>query len=223
MIAIIPNVLDAAALAQLYGLIDGATFVDGKLTAGARAKRVKNNEMLKHDSTAATEVNKLIMAKLFGNNLFSRIALPKTARPIMINRYEPGMGYGAHVDNPMMGRQPAMRSDISLTLFLNEPRDYDGGELTILLDYGHSAIKLPAGHAVIYPSSSLHRVSPVTRGSRLVAVTWVQSLVRDPARRQVLFDIDRLRVKLEQLAPDAVEADLAFKTHANLLRMWAET
>jgi len=223
MITIIPDVLDAAALAHLRSLLSGAPFVDGKLTAGARAKRVKNNEMLKHDSAAATEANKLIMAKLLGNNLFSRVALPKSARPIMINRYEPGMAYGAHVDNPMMGRQPAMRSDISLTVFISDPGEYDGGELTILVDYGQSAIKLPAGHAVVYPSSSLHRVAPVTRGTRVVAVTWVQSLVRDPAQRQILFDIERLRIKVEQLAPDSVEADIAFKTHANLLRMWAET
>jgi PKHD-type hydroxylase len=223
MITIIPDVLDAAALAQLRALLADATFVDGKLTAGARAKRVKNNEMLKHDSAASTEANKLILAKLLASNLFNRVALPKSARPIMINRYEPGMAYGAHVDNAVMGRQPAMRSDISLTLFISDPREYDGGELTIMVDYGHSAIKLPAGHVVAYPSSSLHRVAPVTRGTRMVAVTWVQSLIRDPARRQVLFDIDRLRAKLEQLAPDSVEADIAFKTHANLLRMWAET
>jgi PKHD-type hydroxylase len=223
MITIIPDVLDAATLAQLRALLADATFVDGKLTAGARAKRVKNNEMLKHDSAASAEVNKLILGKLLANNLFNRATLPKSARPIMINRYEPGMAYGAHVDNALMGRKPALRSDISLTLFISEPSEYDGGELTIMLDYGHSAIKLPAGHVVLYPSSSLHRVAPVTRGTRMVAVTWVQSLVRDPAQRQVLFDLERLRIKLEQIAPDSVEADVACKTHANLLRMWAET
>jgi PKHD-type hydroxylase len=223
MITIIPDILDAAALAQLRALLADATFVDGKLTAGARAKRVKNNEMLKHDSAAATEANKLILGKLLASALFNRATLPKSTRPIMINRYEPGMAYGAHVDNALMGRQPALRSDISLTLFISDPGEYDGGELTIMVDYGHSAIKLPAGQVVLYPSSSLHRVAPVTRGTRIVAVTWVQSLVRDPAQRQVLFDLDRLRVKLEQVAPESIEADVAFKTHANLLRMWAET
>jgi PKHD-type hydroxylase len=223
MITAISDVLDSADLAQLRGLVDQAPFVDGKMTAGARAKRVKNNEMLQHDSNASVEANKLILGKLLNNGQFARVAFPKTARPIMINRYVPGMAYGLHVDNALMGRQPAVRSDISLTLFISDPADYDGGELTISTEFGQVNIKLPAGHMVIYPSSTLHRVAPVTRGTRLVAVTWLQSHVREPAQRQILYDLERTRMKLEQLAPDAPEVDLSLKTYANLLRMWAET
>ena len=223
MISIVPDVLDAAALARLRELIAAASFVDGKATAGPRARRVKNNEMMQADSPGAAEARSLIMAALNASKLFNRVAFPRRAQPPMINRYGPSMEYGAHIDNALMGNQPALRSDIALTIFISDPADYDGGELAIEGDFGRHKVKRPAGQMVVYPSSSLHRVMPVTRGERVVAVTWIESYVRDPAKRQILFDMERARGKLNELAPKSIEADLAFKSYTNLMRMWAET
>ena len=223
MIVIVPDVLDAANLARLREIIATASFVDGKLTAGARARRVKNNEMVDAGTPAAEEARRLVMAGLNNSKLFNRVAFPRRAQPPMINRYNPQMAYGAHVDNALMGKNPALRSDISLTVFISDPGDYDGGELTIEGDFGQHRIKRPAGQAVIYPSSSLHRVAPVTRGTRIVAVSWIESYVREPAKRQILFDLERVRAKLNEMALDSIEADLAFKVYSNLMRMWAET
>jgi PKHD-type hydroxylase len=133
------------------------------------------------------------------------------------------MQYGAHIDNAMMGKQPALRADIALTIFISDPDDYEGGELTIEGDFGRHKVKRPAGQMVVYPASSLHRVMPITRGTRTVAVSWIESYVRDPARRQILIDLQRARAKLNEMAPQSLEADLAFKCYANLLRMWTET
>ena len=223
MISILPDVLDAPTLAQLRGMLAEASFVDGKATAGRRAQRVKRNEMLEPNSPTAGEARKLIMGALASNKNFARITLPRRAQPPMINRYAPGMEYGMHVDNALMGKRPAVRSDISLTIFITDPADYDGGELTIEADYGQSKVKLPGGHVVVYPSSTLHRVEPITRGTRIVAVSWIESYVRDPAKRQILYDIERSSRKLEEFAPHSLESELAFKSYANLMRMWAET
>jgi PKHD-type hydroxylase len=223
MISILPDVLDGPTLAKLRGLVASATFVDGKATAGRRAQRVKKNEMLEPGSPTAGEARKLIMGALSNSAQFARIAFPRRAQPPMINRYGPAMEYGMHVDNALMGKRPALRSDISLTIFISDPADYDGGELTIEADYGPQKVKLPGGHMVAYPSSTLHRVQPVTRGTRIVAVSWVESYVRDPAKRQILYDIERSARKLEEFMPQSLEADIAFRSYANLLRMWADT
>jgi PKHD-type hydroxylase len=149
--------------------------------------------------------------------------MPKHIRPCLISRYRPGMHYGKHVDNGVMGADNPVRSDIAVTLFLCPPTDYDGGELTIHASYGPRQVKLPMGAAVVYPASSLHEVTPLTRGERLCAVTWVQSLVRDPAKREILYELDLVRRRLHEKQPDAEEAYLAQKSHANLLRMWSDT
>jgi PKHD-type hydroxylase len=222
MISIVPEVLDAPTLSRLRELVAGGAFVDGKVTAGPRARRVKKNEMME-ESPATVEARGLIMARLNASRLFTRVAFPKRYQPPMINRYGPDMEYGAHVDNALMGKQPALRTDISATIFISDPEDYDGGELAIESNFGRHLIKRPAGQMVVYPSSSLHRVMPVSRGLRIVAVTWVESYVRDPAKRQILFDLERARAKLNDLAPTSPEADLAFKAYTNLMRMWAET
>jgi len=223
MISIVPDLLDSPALARLRELVAEAFFIDGKATAGPRARRVKNNEMMEAETPAALEARGLIMTALNASKLFNRVAFPKRAQPPMINRYGPQMEYGAHVDNALMGKQPALRSDIALTIFISDPEDYDGGELTIEGDFGRHKVKRPAGQMVVYPSSSLHRVMPITRGTRVVAVSWIESYVRDPAKRQILFDMERARAKLNELAPQSPEADLAFKSYTNLMRMWAET
>jgi len=222
MISIVPEILDATTLSRLRELIAGGAFVDGKVTAGPRAQRVKKNEMME-ESPGMAEARGLILARLNANRLFTRVAFPKCCQPPMINRYGPDMEYGPHIDNALMGKHPALRTDISATIFISDPADYDGGELAIESDVGRHLIKPPAGHMVVYPSGFLHRVMPVGRGTRFVAVTWVESYVRDPAKRQILFDLERARAKLNDLAPTSPEADLAFKAYTNLMRMWAET
>lgn len=223
MLTCIPDLLTRAELRQLREVIDTGAFQDGAATAGFRAKRVKQNLQLDKASDGMEQARKTLMAAIKRHPEFQRAALPRTIRPPLISRYEPGMEYGLHVDDALMGPGKRERSDLSMTIFLNDPGDYDGGELLCEGGMGPQEIKLPAGAAVLYPSSTLHRVAPVTRGQRLAAVTWVQSFVRDPTRREVLYDLDRIRQHLHETAPAAEETDLAFKTHANLLRMWSET
>ncbi len=222
MLTCIPDVLEWPEIKKIRAAIEAGAFLDGKKTAGARARRVKNNLQMDRTTDSAKEVKATVLAALKRNRTFLRVALPRTIRPPLISRYQVGMNYGLHVDDAMMGSKIKERSDLSVTVFLSDPGDYEGGELIMSSPYGEQEIKLPAGHAVVYPSSTLHQVAPVTRGERLAAVTWVQSQVRDPARREILYDVYRMREALAKLHPDSEEADLAFKTHANLLRMWSE-
>jgi PKHD-type hydroxylase len=222
MLISIPDILEWAELKKIRAAVAGAQFVDGKRTAGYRAKRVKHNLQLDREAPDAKAVKSLILTALRRNPTFQRAALPKHVRPPLISRYEEGMNYGLHVDDALMGKDSKARTDLSVTVFLNDPTDYEGGELVMMSPFGEQRIKQPAGSAVVYPSSTLHRVAPVTRGERLAGVTWVQSHVRDPARREILFDIWRIREKLAKADPDAEESDLAFKTYANLMRMWSE-
>ncbi len=222
MLTCIPDILEWPEIKKIRAAIESGEFQDGKKTAGYRAKRVKHNQQMDRTTDAAKEVKAAVLAALKRNKIFQRVALPRTIRPPLISRYQVGMTYGLHVDDAMMGSKVKQRSDVSVTVFLSDPGDYDGGELVMHSPYGEQEIKLPAGHAVVYPSSTLHKVAPVTRGERLAAVTWVQSRVRDPARREILYDVYRMRETLAKLHPEGEEADLAFKTHANLLRMWSE-
>ncbi len=222
MLTCIPDILDWTEIKKIRAAVAESEFQDGKKTAGYRAKRVKHNLQMDRSSEAAKAVKAIILTGLRRNPTFQRVALPKTIRPPLISRYREGMNYGLHVDDAMMGGSPKERTDISVTVFLSDPGDYDGGETVMNSPFGEQEIKLPAGAAVVYPSSTLHRVAPVTRGERLAAVTWLQSYVRDPAKREILHDIYQMREKLAKLHPDEEEADLAFKTYANLLRMWSE-
>lgn len=222
MLTCIPDILDWTEIKKIRAAVAEGEFVDGKKTAGYRAKRVKHNMQMDRTSKRAAEVKAMILTALRRNPTFQRVALPKAIRPPLISRYQEGMNYGLHVDDAMMGGNPKERTDISVTVFLSDPADYDGGETVMHSPFGEQEVKLPAGAAVVYPSSTLHRVAPVTRGERLAAVTWVQSYVRDPARREILYDVYRMRETLARLDPDGEAADLAFKTHANLLRMWSE-
>lgn len=222
MLTCIPDVLEWSEIKKIRAAIAAGAFQDGSKTAGYRAKRVKHNLQMDRTTPAAKEVKAAVVTALRRNKTFQRVALPKTIRPPLISCYREGMNYGRHVDDAMMGSRVKERSDISVTVFLSDPGAYDGGELVMSSPFGEQEVKLPAGAAVVYPSSTLHRVAPVTRGERLAAVTWVQSHVRDPAKREILYDIYRMRETLARLHPDEEEADLAFKTHANLLRMWTE-
>lgn len=222
MITCIPDVLDLSALRRIRSLIGDSAFVDGRATAGFRARRVKLNEQLPKQDKAAGEARDLMLAALTRHETFKRVALPRSVQRPLISRYRVGMQYGRHVDDALMGGDVRVRTDLSVTLFLNGPDAYDGGELFIESGGEEQSVKLPAGAAVVYPSGDLHRVSEVTRGERLAGVTWVQSLIRDPGQRELLSDLNSVCQYLAAAQPDRRETDLAFKTYSNLLRRWAE-
>ncbi len=222
MLLCIPDILEFSELKKIRQAVGDGNFKDGKLTAGYRAKRVKNNLQMAKDSPGSAEAKSIVLAALNRNKTFQNAALPRTIRPPLISRYQSGMNYGWHVDDALMAGEPKVRSDLSITVFLSDPDAYDGGELVISSPFGEQEVKLPAGSAVVYPSATLHQVAPVTQGERLAAVTWARSYVRDAARREILSDLLAVQKKLAALAPDESETDLAFKTYSNLLRMWSD-
>ncbi len=219
----IPSVLVPSELEAVTGFLAGARFLDGRLSAGAAARRVKNNEEVDRNSPELTQLNNLVMGKLVQHPVYRSGAMPlKVAAPYYA-RYVPGKAYGDHVDDPVMGSEGVLyRSDIAITIFLNGPDQYDGGELVIRTSFGSNTVKLPAGDAIMYPASSIHHVAAVTRGERLVAVTWVQSLVRDPARRELLYELNQARESLLEKSPDAPETARVNAAYVNLVRMWGE-
>ena len=223
MLVCIPDVLSPAEVKRVREWMDAADFVDGRTTAGFRAKRVKKNEQVGRNLPERDEIDTLILDALWKNTEFGRVVIPGKIQKPLLSRYREGMEYGLHVDDPLMGARKQFRTDVSVTVFLNQPYDYDGGELEIHSPFGIETVKCPAGSAITYPSATLHRVTPVTRGERVAAVTWVQSRVRDPFQREVLHDLDRVRRKLADTHKDAEETDIAFKTYANLMRAWSDT
>lgn len=223
MIIEIEQVLSAEQLTTVQDLLSQAEFVDGKLTAGTFARGVKHNQQLDGSTEIAKTLRELLHQAIQENALFRSLALPRIIRPCLINRYGPGMIYGWHVDNALMGKGETLsRSDLSFTLFLTEPDAYSGGELVLDADDGERSLKLGAGSMVLYPSTYLHRVAEVTAGQRLAAVSWVQSLVRQGEHRQLLFELDTVRRSLFEKYGKTEEVDILSKTHANLLRQWAE-
>jgi len=223
MILCIGDVLSLAELQQILSLIADAEFVDGALTAGWNARLVKNNRQMPKGSLQQRKIEEIILAALERNLLFQMAARPKLIHSILISCYEAGMSYGTHTDDALMlDRHQLMRTDISFTLFLSAPEDYDGGELKIESSEGEQAYKLPAGALIVYPASTLHRVEPVTRGIRYAAVSWVQSLIRDPQEREILFDLQTVRQQMFQESGKTRHFDLISKVYANLLRKWAE-
>lgn len=222
MIICISGVLSPDTIDTLVTKLDGETFVDGRTTAGRYAREVKQNQQLAQ-SKMADEVKGAIAQALQQHPLIQMAARPKRMRPVMISRYQPGMTYGSHVDNALMGSGSSMmRTDLSLTLFLSNPSSYVGGELVIETHQGEQSFKLDAGSAIVYPSSTLHRVEPVTSGIRLAAVTWIQSYIRDPNQREILFDLDTVRQALFDQQGKTGEFDLLTKSLSNLLRLWSE-
>lgn len=223
MIICISNVLMPDQIDEIITQLKTAQFVDGKLTAGRYAKQVKQNLQLSSQSDQANQIKGAIAQALQRNPLLQIAARPKVIRPVLISRYEPGMTYGSHVDNALMKNgQTSMRTDLSLTLFLSSPSTYEGGELTIETHHGEESFKLDAGAMVLYPSSTLHRVEPVTQGIRLVAVSWIQSYIRDPNQREILFDLDTVKQNLFERHGKSSEFDLLSKSVSNLLRLWAD-
>jgi PKHD-type hydroxylase len=216
------NVLDPDQLGDARKLVTDGRFVNGALSAGMAAQRVKNNQELAVDERSMRQLNNLVMGSLVRHPVYRSAALPlKVAAPYYA-RYSAGMSYGNHVDDPIMGEGDLYRSDISVTIFLSGPDDYDGGELVIQTPFGEQFVKLPAGDAVIYPSSSVHRVAEVTRGERVVAVSWIQSMVRDPDKRALLHELNQAREKLLHDNPQAEETSRVNHAYINLVRMWSE-
>lgn len=215
----IANILAGDELSFVQARVKAARFVDGKATAGFAARLVKNNEQAAASDASLSEVRKLVSERILANELFRMAARPKQLTPLLISRYEPGMTYGSHVDDALM---QGLRTDVSFTLFLDDPASYDGGELIIETTAGEDSIKLPAGSLIAYPSTSLHRVAEVTRGQRHVVVGWARSFIRDAAQRELLFDLDTARRQLFKRDGKSAEFDLISKSLANLLRMWAE-
>ena len=219
----IPGVLNPAQLNTVRALLSEANFIDGKLSAGMAAKRVKNNEEVAPDANELSQLNNIVMGSLVQHPMYQSGALPTRIAVPFYARYAAGRQYGDHVDDPVMGPPgQRYRSDVSITVFLNEPHDYEGGELTIRTAFGDRQVKLAAGDAIMYPSASLHHIAEVTRGERLVAVTWLQSMIRDPAKRELLYEMNTVREKLLRDHGDMAESKKLDICYANLIRMWAE-
>ena len=223
MLITIPNVLSQEELAVAHDYIAQARFVDGRLTAGSEAKDVKNNLEMRTSDQHMAQLNNLVMGRLVQHPVYLSAAMPAKIAAPFYAKYSEGMQYGKHIDDPIMG--PAghrYRTDLSITVFLNPPDAYDGGELVVQTAFGEQRVKLAAGSAVMYPSGSTHRVAEVTRGDRIVAVTWVQSMVRDPAQRELLYRLSQARELLLDKAKGEEETELVSNAYINLVRMWSD-
>ena len=225
MLLQVPNVLTSDEVARIRQRIDSARWVDGNVTSGHQSAQAKYNEQLPEESEVAREIGTEIAAALGRSPLFFSAALPKRVYPPLFNRYGAGMTFGSHVDGAMRVHPPTgqrIRTDISATLALTAPEDYDGGELLVEDTYGVHSVKLPAGDLVIYPATSLHRVTPITRGTRVSSFFWIESMVRDDAQRSLLFDMDMALVRLNQQTPGHASLVTLTGCYHNLLRMWGE-
>jgi PKHD-type hydroxylase len=227
MMLAIPDVLDAHALAHVRSLLDSGSWVDGNVTSGPQAALAKRNEQLPEDSPQAQEASAIVLEALGRALLFIAAALPLKIYPPLFNRYAGGQTFGTHIDNAIRIRPNSefrVRSDLSATIFLSDPDSYDGGELTVEHNMGVNSVKLPAGHMVLYPASSLHHVEPVTRGTRTASFFWIQSMVREDAARQTLFDLD---TTIQSLTAERGHGDKAVirltGIYHNLLRRWADS
>lgn len=223
MLLTISGVIPKPQLERVRQLLQRGRFQDGKLSAGEEAQRVKNNQEMVQEAELYAALNNIVMGCLVQHAIYQQATLPRRIAAPYYARYTEGMCYGDHIDDPIMGAGgDRYRSDVSTTVFLNAPEDYAGGELVICSNFGEHAIKLDAGDAVVYPSSSLHHINAVTRGTRLVAVTWAQSLVRDPHQRELLYQLSQARAKLLRERPDGEETAWVSNCYANLVRMWSE-
>jgi PKHD-type hydroxylase len=225
MLLQIPDLLTSEQVAHTRHLLDTAAWVDGKVTAGIQSAQVKHNQQLPEDHPVARELGDLILGALQSNPLFVSAALPLRVFPPLFNRYTGGDSFGSHVDNAIRqiaGTPLRIRTDLSATLFLADPEEYDGGELEVEDTYGVHSVKLPAGHMVLYPSTSLHHVQPVTRGVRLASFFWIQSMLRDDGERTLLFDLDSAIQRLMSESPESPVAVQLTAVYHNLIRRWAD-
>ncbi len=225
MVLQIPDVLNQEQVARARLLLQTAEWVDGRVTAGHQSARAKDNLQVPEGHPAARQIGDTILSELQRNALFISAALPLKVFPPLFNRYEGGQSFGNHVDNAIRsvpGSSIKVRTDLSVTLFLTEPDEYDGGELLVEDTFGVHSVKLPAGHAVLYPASSLHHVRPVTRGARLASFFWIQSMLRDDGERTLLFDLDTAIQRLTVDVPAHPAAVQLTAVYHNLLRRWAD-
>ncbi|MDE1154927.1 MAG: Fe2+-dependent dioxygenase [Acidobacteriaceae bacterium] len=225
MLIPIPDVLSPQEVREFREALDRSQWVDGKVTAGYQSARVKNNMQMPENHPVAVELGQKILHALQNNPVFVAAALPKKIFPPLFNMYQGGHSFGNHIDNSVRriaATGEYIRTDLSMTLFLSAPEEYDGGELVVEDTYGSHSVKLPAGHAILYPSTSLHHVRPVTRGARVSSFFWMQSMIRDDAQRSMLLNLDVAIQKLGQDLPNHPSlVDLTGVYH-NLLRHWAE-
>jgi PKHD-type hydroxylase len=225
MLLQIPSVLTKEQVRDARALLDAAEWIDGRVTAGHQSARAKHNEQVPEHHPAARQTGEVIVAALARNPLFRSAALPLHVFPPLFNRYTGGQSFGSHVDNAVRqvtGTTHQLRTDLSATLFLSEPAEYDGGELVIEDTFGVQSVKLEAGNLILYPASSLHHVRPVTRGARVSSFFWIQSMVRDDSERTLLFDLD---LAIQRLGAEYAEHPSALQltgVYHNLLRRWAE-
>lgn len=224
MLLEIPDVLTAAQVAEARRILDAAEWVDGRVTAGHQGAHVKNNLQLPEGSPAGRQVGEMINNGLRANKLFMSAALPLQVLPPTFNRYSGGQTFGTHIDGAVrvLPSGARLRTDLSCTLFFSEPEDYDGGELVIEDTYGSKSVKLRAGNLILYPSTSLHRVTPVTRGTRVASFFWLQSMVRDNGHRAILFDMDVAIQRLSAENPTHPSVIALTGVYHNLLRQWVE-
>lgn len=227
MLIAIPDLLSTDSVRAVRAIIDAADWVDGNVTSGHQSALAKNNLQLPEESEAAQRAQQIVFDAVGKNTLFIAAALPQRIFPPLFNSYAGGQAFGTHVDNAIRIRKGTtfrVRSDLSMTVFLEEPDAYDGGELTVETHFGVQQVKLPAGHAVLYPSSSLHRVEPVTRGRRVASFFWIQSMVRDDGARQMLFDLDgSIQALAAELGHGHAQVIRLTGVYHNLLRRWAES
>jgi PKHD-type hydroxylase len=225
MLLHVPNVMTPEQVAECRRIIDGAPWVDGRVTAGYQATTVKKNEQVAENHPLARQASDLVLKALQRTTLFMSAALPYKVYPPMFNRYRSGETFGTHIDTAIRSVPDTpyrVRTDLSVTLFLNDPSEYDGGELIIEDTYGAHRVKLPPGDLVLYPGSSLHHVTPITRGERIASFFWLQSMVRDDAKRTILFDMDNSIQQLARAVPNHKALIQLTGVYHNLLRQWAE-
>ena len=227
MLLQIPDVLSPEQVRQFRDRLDDADWADGRITAGYQSAKAKDNAQLPEDSPVARELGAIVLDALSRNSTFFSAALPRRIYPPLFNRYAGGQSFGFHVDNAVRydrsrGGADAVRTDLSATLFLSAPDEYDGGELVIEDTFGTQAVKLPAGHMVLYPGTSLHKVTPVTRGARVASFFWIQSMLRDDAQRRLMFELDIATRLLTRDTPDHPALVQLTGVYHNLLRQWAD-
>ncbi len=225
MLLAIPDLLTAEQILQARQILDNAQWIDGRVTAGHQSSRTKDNMQLPENHPAAAQLGEMILEALGQNALFISAALPQRVFPPLFNRYQGGQSFGTHVDNSIRqitGTPHRIRTDLSATLFFANPDEYDGGELIVEDTYGTHSVKLPAGHMILYPATSLHHVRPITRGARVASFFWIQSMVRDDGQRALLFDLDMAIQRLNRDVSDHPSAVQFTGVYHNLLRQWAE-
>lgn len=223
MILRLPAVLAADQLAAVQDLLTHAEFIDGRLSAGKIAQGVKDNLEVRYDDQRLAELNQIVISALLAHPIFQEAIMPRHTATAFFACYNTGMGYGEHIDDPIMGPEDnRYRSDVSVTIFLNPPEDYSGGELVINSAGAEQYIKYPAGDAVVYPTIYRHRVNKITQGQRLVAVSWSQSMIRDPLQRDLLYQLQQARESLLSTAVDSEPAKQVDLAYVNLVKMWAE-